>query len=430
MKKDKILVKNMTSPEVMGTVNEIMCGKTSTLTKGDMYVSEFYISKRSIRNTKKNSFMNSNIEESVLKIAQDCIMFNATARIEMNEHALYIPVGNPTEVGMLRFLQLNDVAVHDEVKRKHHKELTHIPFSSARKLETFAIVHPDSEDRVRVYVKGAPLYVIEKCTSYHDTDGSITSMDEEESRYMKEDIFQMYCNKGLRTFAYAYKDMERSEFEEIKEEYQGSFKSEGARASLESSLTFCVLFGLEDKLRSSVKKSFEFAKKGGITVRIVSGDSLETAKRTAINAGLISEAECNFEGVCMTGEDFRSKVGGIIQSEERNEEGNIIYEVENIDEFRKIEARLRVLAMTIPEDKLSLVCGLKQLGRSVAVTGDSNNDSKALFNGHVGLAMGSGCEVAKDSSDMILINDNFASVLFANMWGRNIYANIKKFLQF
>ena len=132
----------------------------------------------------------------------------------------------------------------------------------------------------------------------------------------------------------------------------------------------------------------------------------------------------------MTGEEFRSKVGRLNKSEERNEEGNIVYEVENLEEFRKIEARLRVLARTNPEDKLSLVSGLKQLGRVTAVTGESNNDSLALFNGHVGLAMGSGCEVAKDSSDMILINDNFASVLFANMWGRNIYANIKKFLQF
>ena len=189
MKKDKILVKNMTSPEVMGTVNEILCGKTSTLTKGDMFVSDFYISKRSIKNTKKNTFLNSNLDENLIQVAQDCILFNATARIEMNEHALYTPVGNPTEVGMLRFLQLNDIAVHDEVKRKHHKELTHVPFSTVRKLETVAVVHPDSDQRVRVIVKGAPEYIFEKCSYFYDTDGSITSMNEEEARYMREDVF-------------------------------------------------------------------------------------------------------------------------------------------------------------------------------------------------------------------------------------------------
>jgi len=190
------------------------------------------------------------------------------------------------------------------------------------------------------------------------------------------------------------------------------------------------LFGLEDKLRGSVRKSIDFAKKGKIEVRIVSGDSMGTAKRTAINAGLITETEASIEGYCMTGEEFRKKVGGIKLSTERNVENNLVYEVENLDEFRKIAGRVKVLARSNPDDKLALVSGLKQLGKVVAVTGDSNNDAKALFNGNVGLAMGSGCEVAKDSSDMILINDNFASVLFANMWGRAIYNNIKKFLQF
>ena len=129
MKKDKILVKNMSSPETMGTVNEILCGKTSTLTKGDMNVVEFYISKRSIKNTKKNTFLNSGIDGNLLRVAQDCILFNSTARIEMNDDAMYGPVGNSTECGMLKFLQLNDIPVHDDIKRKHHRVLAHIPFS-------------------------------------------------------------------------------------------------------------------------------------------------------------------------------------------------------------------------------------------------------------------------------------------------------------
>lgn len=104
MKKDKILVKNMNSPETMGTVNEIMCGKTSTLTKGEMQVTEFYVSRRRIKNTKKNTFLNSDIDENLVRIAVDCILFNTTARIEMSENAMYTPVGNPTEVGMLKFL--------------------------------------------------------------------------------------------------------------------------------------------------------------------------------------------------------------------------------------------------------------------------------------------------------------------------------------
>ena len=240
---------------------------------------------------------------------------------------------------------------------------------------------------------------------------------------------ESYTKRSLRCFAYAYKDMRKSEFEELKESCS-NFKSEEDRQALESNLTFCALYALQDNLRGSVKKSFEFAKKGGITVRIISGDNVQTATSTAILAGLITESDSHMEGVCMSGEEFKRRVGGVKPIEERNEEGNLQYEVENLDEFRKIEGRLRVLARCNPEDKLTLVTGLKQLGRSTAVTGDSSNDGVALFNAHIGLAMGSGCEVAKDSSDMILINDNFASVLFANMWGRNIYNNIKKFLQF
>lgn len=226
MKKDKILVKNMNSPEVMGTVNEIMCGKTSTLTRGDMKVAEFYISRIGTENFKKNTFLNSNIDETLIKTTIDCILFNSTSRIEMSENAMYTPVGNPTEVGMLKFLQLNDVAIHDEIKRKHHKELTHVPFSSVRKIETVAVINPDSENKVRVIVKGAPEIIFSKCTSFHDTDGSEATLGDDERRYMKDDIFEVLCDQGLRCFAYAYKDIERSEFDEIKENNGGSFKSE------------------------------------------------------------------------------------------------------------------------------------------------------------------------------------------------------------
>lgn len=145
----------------------------------------------------------------------------------------------------------------------------------------------------------------------------------------------------------------------MKNSHGGSFKSEEARRELEKDITFVGLFGLEDRLRGSVRKSIDFAKKGRIEVRIVSGDALETAKRAAINAGLLTESEGAFEGYCMTGEDFRKKIGGLKQSAERNEEGNIVYEVENLEEFRKIAGKLKVLARSNPDDKLALVSGLK-----------------------------------------------------------------------
>lgn len=161
---------------------------------------------------------------------------------------------------------------------------------------------------------------------------------------------------------------------------------------------------------------------------MVSGDHIETAKRTAIKAGIISEHEVNERYVCMTGEEFRNAVGQL--RKELDNEGNAKMHIQNIQEFRNIQSRLRVLARAIPYDKHLLVVGLRQLGKTVAVTGDGINDIEALKCSDVGFAMGSGCSAAKEAADMILIDDNFESTMKAVMWGRNIFSNVKKFIQF
>ena len=159
---------------------------------------------------------------------------------------------------------------------------------------------------------------------------------------------------------------------------------------------------------------------------MISGDHIETAKSVAIKAGIIAEQEANEKNVCMTGEEFRNAVGQL--RKELDSEGNAKMHIQNIQEFRNIQSRLRVLARAIPYDKHLLVVGLKQLGRTVAVTGDGINDIDALKSADVGFAMGSGCSVAKDAADMILIGDDFESTMKAVMWGRNIFANVKRFI--
>jgi len=425
MKKDKILIKDLTSPEQMGGVEDILCGKTATLTKNQMEVREFYIQKQRIRNLKRNTFLNSSLDSELVQVVQDCILFNCTARIEMDENAMYKPVGNGTECALLTFLQQNEIPIHDEIKRKHHNEVGHIPFSSERKIESVAV--KITERKVRFVVKGAPEIIFDKCTRSYDTDGSERQIGEDENEYMRDGVLGNLAKQGYRCFAYAYKDIDLDDFLRQKEQ-SNNFKDEADRAAIEQDLTFAALFALHDPIRGSVPKSFEYARRGLINVKVVSGDHIETAKAVALKTGLIQQHEAEERGVCMEGSEFRRIVGRLESS--RDAEGNVKYKLSNQEEFHRIAASLKVLARANPEDKLALVVGLQSMGRQVAVTGDSNNDAKALFQADVGLAMGSGCEAAKDNSKMILINDNFSSVLFANMWGRNIYSNIRKFLVF
>jgi magnesium-transporting ATPase (P-type) len=161
---------------------------------------------------------------------------------------------------------------------------------------------------------------------------------------------------------------------------------------------------------------------------MVSGDHLETAKRVAIQAGIITEQESKEKYVCMTGEEFRNIVGTM--RKELDNEGNAKMCIQNKNEFKQISNKLRVIGRAIPYDKHLLVVGLKELDKAVAVTGDGINDVDALRSASVGFAMGSGCSVAKDAADMVLMDDNFESTMKAVMWGRNIYTNVKRFVQF
>lgn len=180
-------------------------------------------------------------------------------------------------------------------------------------------------------------------------------------------------------------------------------------------------------------QSVKDCQKAGITIRMVTGDNLDTAKAIAIEAGILTESEANsgeFPYAFMVGQDFRKMCGEL--KKELNDRGELVKEeIENLTQFTEIAKQLKVLARSTPEDKYMLVTGLKQLGMVVAVTGDGTNDAPALKKADVGFAMGiAGTEVAKDASDIILLNDNFASILTAVKWGRNIYTNVRKFLQF
>ena len=160
MKKDSILVKNLESPEKMAGVEEICTGKTSTLTSGDMNVAAFYTEGKLVTVDRANALFTSQLSENSITLLKECILYNCDARVEMSNEATYEPEGNPTECGMLYFLQDNEILIHEEIQKKIGNILSIIPFNSNRKRQIVALRNPDDPTKVRIIAKGAPEMLI------------------------------------------------------------------------------------------------------------------------------------------------------------------------------------------------------------------------------------------------------------------------------
>ncbi len=225
--------------------------------------------------------------------------------------------------------------------------------------------------------------------------------------------------------------MSQSEYESLKMANNG-FKKEKDREVLEAGLCIAGIFALQDPLRPEIIESAIRCEAAGINIRMVTGDNIDTAKAIALEAGILKHCDKDKEYVCMEGRQFREEIGGLRKIEDPNDTtGRLREEIGNKAAFRAIAKTLKVLARSTPEDKYMLVTGLKELNKVVAVTGDGTNDAPALKKADVGFAMGiTGTDVAKEASDIILLDDNFASIITAVRWGRNIYTNVRKFLQF
>ena len=159
------------------------------------------------------------------------------------------------------------------------------------------------------------------------------------------------------------------------------------------------------------------------------GDNIDTATAISINAGIISEEDATKPNACMTGAEFREAVGPVIQVPSPNNPEEQIDQVSNLKKFKEIKKNLRVMARSSPDDKFLLVTGIQQCEGVVAVTGDGSNDAPALTKADVGFAMGiTGTDIAKGACDIILLDDNFASIIVALRYGRTVYDNVRKFI--
>ena len=425
MKKENNLVRRLDASETMGGANEICTDKTGTLTKNQMTVQQIYINNQVVNGRPRNFS-----EYKSSELFTQGVLFNCSARIERNDAGQFEPRGNCTEQGLIRYLQGVGVPVQDVIRQKEEHILQTIPFNSRRKRACTAVSLPNNSGIVRVLLKGAPEIVIEHCGSYFDEEGHIQKLTEQEQKNIIDNVVTGFAKKAYRTIMIAYADLKLEDYEKLKLA-NNNFKSEQDREVLETDLTIVGIFALQDPLREEIVDSVRRCRIAGINIRMVTGDNLDTAKAIAIDAGIVTAAEANNKYVCMEGKQFRELCGGLKKLEDPNDANLLKESVSDMHQFKAIAAKLKVLARSTPEDKYMLVTGLKELGAVVAVTGDGTNDAPALKKADVGFAMGiTGTEVAKEASDIILLDDNFASIITAIRWGRNIYTNVRKFLQF
>jgi len=301
MKKDNLLVKKIRACEQLGFIKEICTGKTATLTKNDMHVKKFFYGFSHYDN---NGRTLDELSEGMRDLLVNCIVLNNDARVEMSIDARYVPDGNGTEVAMLRFLQENEVPVHDLVIEKQRKSEfeCQIPFNSERKRQTTVTRPYKGCDYVRIVMKGAPEYVMRFCTKSINQYGEESDLDQhEKARILQDEIIGNYARAGLRTFAYAYKDIDSDHWEDLQAN-NNNFISEKDRFIVERDLTFVAAFGINDDLREGIDKAIGKLKLAGINTRMVSGDNIETAIVQATKAGILVPGEEKAEMRCMTGE--------------------------------------------------------------------------------------------------------------------------------
>ncbi|RMB99218.1 hypothetical protein DUI87_23951 [Hirundo rustica rustica] len=440
MMKDNNLVRHLDACETMGNATAICSDKTGTLTMNRMTVVQAYVGDTHYRQIPDPEA----ILPKVLDLIVHGVAINSayTSKILPPEKEGGLPrqVGNKTECALLGFvldLKQDYQAVRNEVpEEKLYKVYT---FNSVRKSMSTVL---RSGAGFRMYSKGASEIILRKCTKILDKNGEPRLFKVKDRDEMVKKVIEPMACHGLRTICLAFRDFPA--------DAEPDWDSEN---EILSDLTCIAVVGIEDPVRPEVPDAILKCQRAGITVRMVTGDNINTARAIATKCGILLPGE---DFLCLEGKEFNRLI--------RNEKGEV--EQEQLD---KIWPKLRVLARSSPTDKHTLVKGGHRpspgripaafparsgLGafpgvqslvpvagiidstvgdqrQVVAVTGDGTNDGPALKKADVGFAMGiAGTDVAKEASDIILTDDNFTSIVKAVMWGRNVYDSISKFLQF
>jgi Ca2+-transporting ATPase len=389
MMADQAMVRKLSACETMGSATTICTDKTGTLTLNQMKVTKFWLGKEIFA---AGSY--SSIAPYVLELVQEGVALNTTGSVYRPNSGYEIEFsGSPTEKAILSWAVL-DLNMEMEQLMQSSMILYVEAFNSQKK-RSGVLMRRKVDNTIHVHWKGAAEMILKMCSSYYDASGIAKDLDDAE-KIKFEQIIQGMAASSLRCIAFAHK--------QVSEEDQENKSLE------EDGLTLLGLVGLKDPCRPGVKKAVEDCQYAGVNIKMITGDNVFTAKAIATECGILRPGQDVVGGAVVEGVEFRNYT-----QEERLE---------------KVE-KICVMARSSPFDKLLMVECLKQKGHVVAVTGDGTNDAPALKEADIGLSMGiQGTEVAKESSDIVILDDNFASVATVLKWGRCVYNNIQKFIQF
>ena len=373
MLKSNNLVRKLHACETMGAVTVICTDKTGTLTQNKMQVSALELKQGN---------------EVLLDTA---IALNSTA--ELNDGK---PIGNPTESALLLWL---DAQSKDyEELRKQVNVLKQLPFSTERKMMA-TLAEVDGE--TYLFVKGAPEIVMKKCI-----------IEDRMLRQSAEELDE-WQHKAMRTLAFAYKKIEASIMRTSR-----TSTAEVVALLDANDLQLQAIAAIADPIRPDVPAAVQECRHAGIEVKVVTGDTAATALEIGKQIGVFEDEPENI------GAD--GSLTSLDQQMITGEQWEALSDEEAYERAKDI----RVMSRARPTDKQRLVAMLQKRGEVVAVTGDGTNDAPALHYAHVGLSLGSGTSVAKEASDMTLLDDSFKSIANAVMWGRSLYRNLQRFLFF
>ncbi|KAK9741969.1 hypothetical protein RND81_03G140300 [Saponaria officinalis] len=382
--KDKALVRHLSACETMGSANCICTDKTGTLTTNHMVVTKLWIHGH-VKDTQGQD--SKSMSKTVLDVLIQAIFLNTASEVVKGDGGGKPKIlGTPTETAILELGLL--LGGDFNAIQNDSKTLKVEPFNSTRKKMSVLVALPSG--KLRAFCKGASEIVLAMCDKVLDPNGEPITLSEE-SRQRVTDVINKFASEALRTLCIAYKDVtEKSTGDNIPEEQ----------------FTLIAVVGIKDPVRPGVKEAVETCLAAGITVRMVTGDNINTAKAIAKECGILTSG-----GHAIEGPEFRNM---------------------SPTEMQHIIPNLQVMARSMPLDKHTLVTQLRQqFQQVVAVTGDGTNDAPALHEADIGLAMGiAGTEVAKENADVVIMDDNFTTILNVIRWGRSVYINIQKFVQF
>ncbi|KAL5988709.1 Calcium-transporting ATPase 12, plasma membrane-type [Asimina triloba] len=389
---DQAMVRKLSACETMGSATTICTDKTGTLTMNQMKVDKFLVGEEFVEvgASRAAAAAAANVRE----LLHQAVGLNTTGSVyRANPASVPEFSGSPTEKAILAWAVLEMGMDMEALKRSW--DILHVEAFNSEKKRSGVLVRNDEQSSVHVQWKGAAEMILAMCSNYYDGNGSVKAMDMR-TRTKFQQTIEALAAQSLRCIAFAHKQIEEIDA--------------GSDLKLpENGLTLLGMVGLKDPCRPGVRNAVDACRKAGVDVKMITGDNLYTARAIAAECGILRADQDSNEAV-IEGKEFRSLT---------------------IQQRLAIVDKICVMARSSPFDKLLMVQSLKQKGQVVAVTGDGTNDAPALKESDIGLSMGiQGTEVAKESSDIVILDDNFTSVVTVLQWGRCVYSNIQKFIQF